>query len=30
MSDKVERKGQKETKVNLGASKGGLPEVAKD
>ena len=30
MSDEVEGKGQKEAKVYLGASRGGLPEVAKE
>lgn len=30
MSDKVEGKGQKEAKVNLEASRGGLAEVAKE
>lgn len=30
MSDEVEGKGQKEAKVNLGASRGGLAEVAKE
>lgn len=30
MSDEVEGKGQKEAKVHLGASRGGLAEVAKE